>query len=70
MLNIIKESSPLLTREQAANYLGVTTSTLAAWSCTKRYNLAFVKIGRLCKYHKNTLDSFIERNTVGGETLQ
>lgn len=69
MPNLIKES-PLLTREQAANYLGVTTSTLAVWACNKRYGLAFVKIGRLCKYRLQDLDAFIARNTFGGEVLQ
>jgi excisionase family DNA binding protein len=60
----------LLTREQAANYLGVKTSTLAVWACTKRYNLPFVKIGRLCKYRLNVLEEFVERNTICKETLQ
>lgn len=69
MTNLIKES-PLLTREQAANYLGVTTSTLAVWACNKRYNLPFVKIGRLCKYRLQDLNLFIKINTVGGEVLQ
>jgi excisionase family DNA binding protein len=60
----------LLTREQAANYLGVKTSTLAVWACTKRYNLPFVKIGRLCKYRLDVLEEFVERNTICKETLQ
>lgn len=70
MSNHIKESPPLLTRKQAAKYLGVTASTLAVWACTKRYSLAFVKVGRLCKYRLQDLDEFIERNTIGGEVLQ
>ena len=59
--------NPLLSRDQAAKYLGVKTTTLNVWSCTKRYNLAFVKIGRLCKYRLSDLDAFIARNVVGGE---
>lgn len=55
----------LLTREQAAEYLGVTAATLAVWACTKRYGLPFVKVGRLVKYHKVDLDTFITRRTVG-----
>lgn len=70
MTQLFKNSSPLLTREQAANYLGITTSTLAVWACTKRYDLAFVKIGRLCKYRIQDLDSFISRNIVGAEVMQ
>lgn len=63
-------ANPLLTRDQAAKYLGVTSSTLAVWACTKRYCLPFVKVGRLCKYRQQDLDDFINRNTVGGEILQ
>jgi len=40
----------LLSRKEAADYLGVTEQTLAIWKCTGRYNLAYVKIGRLVKY--------------------
>jgi excisionase family DNA binding protein len=70
-MTILNKVTPaLLTREQAANYLGVTTSTLAVWACTKRYDLPYVKVGRLCKYQQSILDAFIERNTIGGETLQ
>jgi len=40
----------LLTRKQAAEFLGVREATLAHWKCTGRYNLPAVKIGRLVKY--------------------
>lgn len=40
----------LLTREEAAKFLGVTEGTLAVWASTKRYPLNYVKIGRLVKY--------------------
>jgi excisionase family DNA binding protein len=59
--------NPLLTRDQAAKYLGIKTSTLAVWACTKRYNLAFIRVGRLCKYRLADLDAFIAHNVVGGE---
>lgn len=42
--------SELLSRADAAAYLGVAKQTLAIWACTKRYDLPFVKIGRLVKY--------------------
>ena len=60
----------LLSREQAASYLGVRPNTLAVWASTGRYDLPMVKIGRCAKYLRSDLDSFIERNTVGLETLQ
>jgi predicted DNA-binding transcriptional regulator AlpA len=53
--------SPLLSRRQAAHYLGVTEQTLAIWKCTGRYNLPTVKIGRLVKYRQADLDQFINR---------
>jgi hypothetical protein len=42
--------SELFTRREAAAYLGVCEQTLAVWKCTRRYELPFVKIGRLVKY--------------------
>ena len=59
--------SDLLTRGQAAAYLGVTPRTLAVWKSTGRYKLPCVKIGRLAKYRKADLDAFIEQRTVGGD---
>ena len=60
-------NSPLLSREQAAEYLGVKEQTLAVWGTTRRYSLPFVKVGRLAKYRLADLDSFIARRTVGAE---
>lgn len=57
-------SSPLLTRKQAAEYLGLEPRTLDVWACTKRYNLRFIKVGRLAKYRKEDLDDFLARRTV------
>lgn len=61
---LFSPSSDLLTREQAAQYLGVTSSTLAVWACTHRYHLPFVKIGRLVKYRRTDLEAFIQRQTI------
>jgi excisionase family DNA binding protein len=57
-------SSPLLTRKQAAEYLGLEPRTLDVWACTKRYNLRFTKVGRLAKYRKEDLDDFLAQRTV------
>ncbi len=54
--------SELLSRKEAAVYLGVAEQTLAIWKCTKRYDLPYVKIGKLVKYKKSDLDAFIARN--------
>lgn len=62
---LFHQQSDLLTREQAAEYLGVTPRTLAVWACVKRYNLPYVKVGRLVKYRRADLDAFITRRTIG-----
>lgn len=52
----------LLTRHEAAVYLGIAQSTLANWACTKKYELAYTRIGRSVRYKKSTLDDFIKNN--------
>lgn len=54
----------LLSRQEAAEYLGVKPQTLAVWATTKRYDLPYVKVGRLPKYRLSVLNAFLERNTV------
>jgi excisionase family DNA binding protein len=54
---------PLLSRKEAAEYLGVNERTLANWKCTKRYPLPTVKVGRLVKYRLSALDKFIAGGT-------
>ncbi|PCJ09737.1 MAG: hypothetical protein COB16_03340 [Rhodobacteraceae bacterium] len=43
-------STNLLTPEQVSDYLGVSVETLNVWRCTKRYNLPYLKVGRLVRY--------------------
>lgn len=52
----------LRTRQEAAAYLGVKAQTLAAWACTQRYPLPFVKIGRRVMYRIADLDAFVLAN--------
>ena len=59
----LKFDSGLLTRDEAARYLGLTPHTLAVWKCCKRYDLPVVKVGRLVRYRKADLDAFIARHT-------
>ena len=54
----------LLTRLEAAEFLGVSPITLGLWKSTKRYNLPVVKVGRLAKYRYSDLLEFIEMRTV------
>jgi excisionase family DNA binding protein len=62
---ISRFQSELLTRREAAAYLGVTPETLAVWHCTRRYPIPVVKIGKLAKYRKSDLDAFIESRVIG-----
>ena len=55
----------LLTRKEAAEYLGVKEQTLACWACAGRYQLPFVKVGRLVKYRLDDLNRFIANNVTG-----
>ena len=48
----------LLTPQDVADRLGVSTTTLSTWRCTKRYPLAYVKVGRLVRYRVTDLDAF------------
>lgn len=49
----------LLTRQQAADYLGVQPGTLAVWASTGRYKLPMLKAGRLVRYKRSDLDAFL-----------
>ena len=59
------DEHPMLTEKAAAVYLGLKNhNTLAVWRTTKRYDLAYVKVGRLVRYRKEDLDAFLERRKV------
>ena len=64
----MNETLSLLTRRQAAEFLGVKENTLAVWACNQRYDLPYVKIGRLIKYRRADLEQFVLRNmcSAGG----
>lgn len=55
--------STLLDDGLAAEALAVSRGTLAVWRSTGRYNLPFVKVGRLVKYRVGDLIEFRARRT-------
>jgi excisionase family DNA binding protein len=55
----------LLTRQEAAEYLGVRPETLAVWYCTRRYKLPVVKVGRSVRYRLADLERWLAARTVG-----
>lgn len=59
-----REHPPVqLTDKQAAAAVGVKPSTLAVWRCTGRYNLPFLKVGRLVRYRVSDLADFLSKRT-------
>lgn len=56
--------SDLLSRVQAAEYLGVKVQTLAAWHSAGRYSLPVVKVGRRCKYRVCDLEEWLRQRTI------
>lgn len=54
-----------MTRQEAADYLGVRAQTLAVWASTHRYNLRFFKVGaKSVRYKRSDLDAFLESRVV------
>jgi excisionase family DNA binding protein len=53
----------LLTSEEVAEILSVTTHTLAVWRCEGRYALPYIKTGRLVRYRADDVMAFIESRT-------
>ena len=64
LINSLREQSDLLTREQAAEFLGVAPNTLAIWACEGRYDLPMVKVGRLVRYRRSDLVAWLESRTL------
>lgn len=48
----------------AARVLGVKTSTLAVWRSTGRYDLPYMKVGRLIRYRVSDLADFLAKFTT------
>jgi excisionase family DNA binding protein len=55
----------LLTRNEAAELLGVRPQTLAVWHITGKYGLPVVKVGRSVRYRLADLEKWIAARTVG-----
>ncbi len=62
-----QSTDPLLAPPEAAAYIGVAENTLSVWRCVGRYNIPYIKVGRLVKYRKSALDDFLNSRTHGVE---
>lgn len=58
------EGDKLLNEKEAAALLDVSPGTLQVWRCTKRYRLAYVKIGRNVRYWKSGILEFLQSGEV------
>lgn len=60
-LHCFNFESERLTRQQAAQYLGLGPETLIRWATTGHNNLPFYKVGRRVFYTKSDLDAWLSR---------
>lgn len=61
-LSSLPINNPLLTRKDAARYLGVSVSTLARWAM-QGTGPAYSKAGQV-RYRLSDLDAFIEEHRI------
>ncbi|HUX81496.1 MAG TPA: helix-turn-helix domain-containing protein [Halothiobacillus sp.] len=48
-----------ITPAETSQILGATVGTLEVWRCTGRYNLPYVKVGRLVRYPLKGIAEFL-----------
>ncbi len=61
----IRNQDPLLTSEQAAEYIGIKVNTLAIWRMQRRPGSpAFVRVGSHVRYRQSELERWIKSQTV------
>lgn len=63
MTHFNPQNDPLYSVEAAAEYLGVAVNTMSVWRSTGRYDLPYIKVGRLVRYRLSDLQAFLARNT-------
>ena len=61
--------SPLMTKEEAADYLKVPLKTLAYRRCA-RLGPPWRKVGRHVYYHQSDLDTFLDRCKVDPDSAR
>jgi len=54
------DSDRRLDTHAAAKFLGVSPATLEVWRCTGRYDLPFLKVGRLVRYRETDLARWLD----------
>ena len=57
----------VLTTKEAADFLQIPARTLENWRCNQRYNLPYIKIGRLIRYRMIDLVAWINSSRITTE---
>lgn len=58
--------NPYLNREQAAEYLHLSVSTLNQWATETPPRIKMYKVGSRVLYKKSDLDEFVESGKISG----
>ena len=63
-MTVTLPTSDLVSPIGAAEFLDVQVQTLAVWRTTGRYNLPFVRVGRLIRYRIGDLEKWLADRTA------
>jgi len=63
LCNLIAAGADLLDEQAAAALLTVAPGTLGVWRSTGRYNLPFLKVGRMVRYRRSDLEAWLAART-------
>jgi excisionase family DNA binding protein len=63
LADVFASGRNLLNEKEAALFLGTSVGTLQVWRSTGRYEIPFVKVGRLVRYKRADLEAWIESRT-------
>jgi excisionase family DNA binding protein len=59
----VQSGRDLMDEKEAAEFLKLSTGTLAVWRSTGRYSVPFVKVGRRVRYRREALEIWLESRT-------
>ncbi len=57
----------LLSPKQVEEEYGIPVGTQAVWRCTKRYAIPYLKLGRLVRYNRAAIETWLESRTINGK---
>lgn len=63
MQNNQTQPNALLTPNDAASELQVSTGTLQVWRSTGRHKLPFVKVGGCVRYRRSDIEAWLDQRT-------